>query len=333
VTVTLAELGEAELLRRLARFAPPGQLSDDTSALAFDTRPLLVNTDVLVDDIHFSDGTTSPADVGWRAVATNLSDLAASGAVAVDGITVALVAPGNTPWSWVDNLYRGISEALNCYGGILLGGDCSAGSQKLISVTALGRQGPLRLHRADACPGDWLVTSGAHGLSRLGLALLQGDPALDDSSALADNLQQQAISQHRRPIPRLDALTSLLESKPGGLPWRAAGTDSSDGLLAAVKALCNSSECGAQLSHDWLPKAEGWPAGDLWDQWCLNGGEDFELVLSLPADWAQRWLEHQPHSRRIGSITANSNEIVWSDSTVPMATGGFDHFSSELNPA
>ena len=333
MTVTLAELGEAELLRRLARFAPPGQLSDDTSALAFDTRPLLVNTDVLVDDIHFSDSTTSPADVGWRAVATNLSDLAASGAVAVDGITVALVAPGNTPWSWVDNLYRGISEALNCYGGILLGGDCSAGSQKLISVTALGRQGPLRLHRADACPGDWLVTSGAHGLSRLGLALLQGDPALDDSSALADNLQQQAISQHRRPIPRLDALTSLLESKPGGLPWRAAGTDSSDGLLAAVKALCNSSECGAQLSHDWLPKAEGWPAGDLWDQWCLNGGEDFELVLSLPADWAQRWLEHQPHSRRIGSITANSNEIVWSDSTVPVATGGFDHFSSELNPA
>ena len=333
MTVTLAELGEAELLRRLARFAPPGQLSDDTSALAVDTRPLLVNTDVLVDDIHFSDSTTSPADVGWRAVATNLSDLAASGAVAVDGITVALVAPGNTPWSWVDNLYRGISEALNCYGGILLGGDCSAGSQKLISVTALGRQGPLRLHRADACPGDWLVTSGAHGLSRLGLALLQGDPALDDSSELDDNLQQQAISQHRRPIPRLDALTSLLESKPEGLLWRAAGTDSSDGLLAAVKALCNSSECGAQLSHDWLPKAEGWPAGDLWDQWCLNGGEDFELVLSLPADWAQRWLEHQPHSRRIGSITANSNEIVWSDSTVPVATGGFDHFSSELNPA
>ena len=74
MTVTLAELGEAELLRRLARFAPPGQLSDDTSALAFDTRPLLVNTDVLVDDIHFSDGTTSPADVGWRAVATNISE-------------------------------------------------------------------------------------------------------------------------------------------------------------------------------------------------------------------------------------------------------------------
>ena len=326
MTVTLAELGEAELLRRLARFAPPGQLSDDTSTLNTDSRQLLVNTDVLVDDIHFSDRTTSPEDVGWRDVATNLSDLAASGAVAVEGITVALVAPGNTPWSWVEDLYRGISEALNCYGGILLGGDCSAGRQKLISVTALGRLGPLRLHRGDACPGDWLVTSGAHGLSRLGLALLQGDPPVDGTSALTEALQHQAISQHRRPRPRLDALTTLLENKPEDMPWRAAGTDSSDGLLAAVQALCNSSECGAQLTHDWLPRAEGWPAGELWDQWCLNGGEAFELVLALPASWAQRWLDHQSESRRIGWITAKSHEILWSDTRLPVAAEGFDHF-------
>ncbi|WP_114990513.1 thiamine-phosphate kinase [Synechococcus sp. UW179A] len=333
MTVTLAKLGEEELLRRLACFAPPGQMADDTATLAPDPRQLLVNTDVLVEDIHFSERTTSPADVGWRAVATNLSDLAASGAVAVEGITVALVAPGNTPWNWVEDLYCGISEALNCYGGILLGGDCSAGSQRLISITALGRLGPLHLHRANACPGDWLVTSGAHGLSRLGLALLQGDPTLDSNFVLADGLQHQAISQHRRPRPRLDALTTLLEHKPEDLPWRAAGTDSSDGLLAAVKAVCNSSQCGAQLTYDWLPRAEGWPAGELWDQWCLNGGEDFELVLSLPAVWAQRWLEHQPNSRRIGSITAQINEIVWTDSRVPVASDGFDHFSSGLQNA
>ena len=331
--VTLAELGEAELLRRIACFAPPGQLADDTSGLAADPRQLLVNTDVLVDGIHFSDGTTSPADVGWRAVATNISDLAASGAVEVDGITVALVAPGYTSWHWVEDLYRGISEALSCYGGILLGGDCSAGKQRLISITALGRLGPLRLHRADACPGDWLVTSGAHGLSRLGLALLQGDPALNENSGLADKLQQRAISQHQRPRPRLDALKTLLENKPEDLPWRAAGTDSSDGLLAAVKALCNSSRCGAQLTHDWLPRPEGWPSGDLWDQWCLNGGEDFELVLSLPSDWAQHWLEHQPGSRRIGCITAESDEIVWSDTRLAVTAAGFDHFGVALNDA
>ena len=247
-----------------------------------------------------------------------------------DGITVALVAPGSTPWNWVEDLYSGISEALNCYGGILLGGDCSSGRQRLISVTALGRLGPLRLHRAHAYPGDWLVTSGAHGLSRLGLALLQGDPILDGNSALTDALQHQAISHHRRPSPRLDALATLLQNKPEHLPWRAAGTDSSDGLLAAVQALCNSSQCGAQLNPDWLPRAEGWPSGDLWDQWCLNGGEDFELVLSLPAVWAQLWLEHQPASRRIGCITSESNQIVWSDTKSPVTASEFDHFSSPL---
>ena len=108
---TLAELTEAELLRRLARFAPPNQLSDDTAALAADARPLLINTDVLVDGIHFSDATTTAMDVGWRAVAANLSDLAASGAVDIDGITVALVAPGHTSWDWVDGVYQGISAA------------------------------------------------------------------------------------------------------------------------------------------------------------------------------------------------------------------------------
>ncbi len=326
MTVTLAELGESELLRRLARFAPPGQLSDDTSTLNADSRQLLVNTDVLVDSVHFSDRTTSPVDVGWRAVAANLSDLAASGAVAVDGITVALVAPGGTHWSWVEDLYRGISEALSCYGGILLGGDCSAGKQRLVSITALGRMGPLRLHRADARPGDWLVTSGAHGLSRLGLALLEGDPELNDFVALTDDLRHRAISRHQRPIPRLDALNTLLAHKPDNLPWRAAGTDSSDGLLTAVQALCSSSLCGAELTREWLPRSRDWPGGDRWDEWCLNGGEDFELVLALPATWAQRWLDHQPDSRQIGWITAKCHEILWSDTQLPVAAGGFDHF-------
>ena len=327
MTVTLADLGEAELLRRLARFAPPGQLSDDTSTLNTDPRQLLVNTDVLVDNVHFSDRTTSGEDVGWRAVATNLSDLAASGAVSVDGITVALVAPGSTQWRWVEDLYRGITEALGCYGGILLGGDCSVGSQRLVSITALGRIGPLRLHRADARPDDWLVTSGAHGLSRLGLALLLGDPELDESDALSEDLRCRAISRHRRPIPRLDALSTLLQQKPDDLPWRAAGTDSSDGLLAAVQALCSSSRCGALLTREWLPRASDWPSGARWDEWCLNGGEDFELVLGLPPTWAQRWLEHLPGSRRIGRVTSK-REILWNDTQMPVSAGGFDHFES-----
>ena len=324
---TLADLGEAELLLRLAGFAPVGQLDDDTACLKTDPRPLLVNTDVFVDGIHFSDSSTSSIDVGWRAVAANLSDLAASGADHVDGITVALVAPGTTPWSWVNGLYEGIAAALEQHGGVLLGGDCSTGSQRLISITALGRLGPLRLHRNAARPGDVLVTSGPHGLSRLGLALLQNDRHLPDGD-LPETLKAAAVAQHRRPIPRFDALKALVNCKPAQLPWRAGGTDSSDGLLAAVRGLCSSSGCGAELDHPRLPRPWQWPQGEHWDRWCLTGGEDFELVLSLPEDWAEAWLNAVPGSQRFGRITATPDSLIWSGDHAAIDLSGFDHYGS-----
>lgn len=326
MSISLAELGEAELLRRLAHFAPPGQLSDDTAALPPDQRPLLVNTDVLVENIHFSDATTSAGDVGWRAVAANLSDLAASGAVGIDGITVALVAPGTTPWNWVEGVYEGIGEALQRFGGVLLGGDCSGGEQRLLSITALGRLGPLRLHRNGARPNDMLVTSGPHGLSRLGLALLQNDQRLN-GVALKQQLRDAAIQAHQRPMPRLDAFQRLLESRPEGLPWRAGGTDSSDGLMAALQGLCTSSRCGANLDRCALPVAQHWPSGDLWTRWCLAGGEDFELVISLPSSWAERWLQCMPEGRCIGTITEEPGMIRWSDNGEPVDAEGFSHYS------
>ena len=324
---TLAELGEADLLHRLARFAPPGQLEDDTACLSSDPRPILVNTDVLVDGVHFSDATTSAEDVGWRAVAANLSDLAASGAIAVDGITVALVAPGHTRWSWVEGVYDGISAALEQHGGTLLGGDCSSGSHRLLSITALGRLGPLRLLRNAAQPGDVLISSGPHGLSRMGLALLQKDPLLQ-TTRLSAALQELAISQHQRPRPRLDALTQLLACKPAELPWRAGGTDSSDGLLTAVRGLCSSSGTGAQLDRSQLPRPQEWPPGDLWDRWCLAGGEDFELVLSLPPVWADALEQTLPSCRRFGRMTDQTGSIVWGDDNKPILDAGFDHFAS-----
>ena len=324
---SLAELGEAELLRRLARFAPPGQLDDDTACLAPDSRALIVNTDVLVDGIHFSDGTTGPDDAGWRAVAANLSDLAASGATSVEGITVGLVAPGDTPWHWVEGVYNGIHAALQQFGGDLLGGDCSSGSERVLAITALGRLGPLRLLRHGAEPGDLLMTSGPHGLSRLGLALLR-DEVDPSSSDLSAELQRQAIERHRQPVPRFDALNELLRCKPADLPWRAGGTDSSDGLLAAVQGLCQASGCGAVLRRSQLPRPSGWPQGERWDDWCLAGGEDFELVLTLPQAWADAWQQLLPGSRCLGQMTADKDQILWDDATPMTVHGGFDHYQS-----
>ena len=131
---TLRSLGESELIRRLAQFAPARQLDDDTADLPASSQRQVINTDLLVEGVHFSDATTSAEDVGWRAAAVNLSDLAASGADSVVGLTVGLVAPGETAWTWVDGVYRGLQTALDRYGGVLLGGDCSSGQQRMLAV-------------------------------------------------------------------------------------------------------------------------------------------------------------------------------------------------------
>jgi thiamine-monophosphate kinase len=329
MTECLRDLGEAELIRRLSRFAPPGQFDDDTAAVQGGNDTLLINTDLLVEGVHFSDTTTSPQDVGWRAAAANLSDLAASGVTEPVGLTVGLVAPAHTPWRWVEGVYEGLSAALRRHGGFLLGGDCTGGQQRMLAITALGHCGPLRLHRNQAQAGDWLVVSGPHGLSRLGLALLRGEVDLRHHS-VDRHLHAAAILQHQRPQPRFAALRDLLACKPLDLPWRAAGTDSSDGLLRSVQDLCHSSGCSAELDPTTLPLAPGWPQELNRESWCLNGGEDFELVLSLPPEWAKPWIAQAPGRQRIGRITTNANAGVhWSDGRGSVSAGGeFQHFQA-----
>ena len=326
VTDTLQSLGEAELIRRLAHFAPAGQLEDDTATLPATPSAQLINTDVLVDGVHFSDATTRPEDVGWRAAAMNLSDLAASGAESVVGITIGLVAPGETPWSWVEGVYQGLSAALDRFGGVVLGGDCSGGQQRMLAVTAIGHLGPLRLLRSAAQPGDKVVVSGTHGLSRLGLALLQKDPAIEALN-LAPELVQTALHCHQRPTPRLDALHQLIHCKPDGLPWRAGGTDSSDGLLQALKQLSQASTCQILLDPNALPVHALWPRGALRQEWCLNGGEDFELVLSLPDSWAKAWIRKVPESRCIGNVIGGKASVRWQNGSEVRGAHGFEHFT------
>jgi len=335
----LSDLGEWELLRRLAAFAPPGQFDDDAAVLQETSgRQLVVNTDVLVEGLHFSDATMGPEDLGWRAAAANLSDLAAMGCRSVVGITVGLVTPASTPWPWVEAVYTGMSAALARYGGTLLGGDCSGGSQRLLAITALGHLGRGAIRRRDGRPGDWLLSSGLHGLSRLGLALLLEELPLDLRSSLSPELQQRAIAAHRRPPPRFDAVAALEASQPPGLPWRVGGTDSSDGLVAAVAGIARASGCAALLERNQLPLDPAMARLPQGEHWCLAGGEDFELVLALEPSWADILLSQLPGMRRIGVLEAApsqaSGRVRWLDSDEPLPdnSGGFCHFNQKAAP-
>jgi thiamine-monophosphate kinase len=320
----ISDLGEAGLLQRLFPFCMAGTVGDDGAVLAMPpTESLVVTTDVLVDGVHFSDRTTSPADVGWRAAAANLSDLAAMGARPL-GITVGLSLPPTTEVAWVEALYGGLKACTDRFQTGIVGGDVCRSPVITVAITALGSVDPQRaIRRATAQPEGAILITGHHGLARAGLELLL-HPELGQELSAAD--RQVLIAVHQRPIPRLDILPFLTKLKPAWI----AGMDSSDGLLDAIIQICGSSGVGAEIDRTLIPIAPLLAAlcPDPWD-WVMTGGEDFELVLVLPIDCAQRLVQAFPGAAIIGRTTATPE--LWlidgkERSALDQGKQGFQHF-------
>jgi len=327
VTIEIKDLGEIELLNRLKRFMKCGQIDDDIAEINATKKSLLINTDLLVDKIHFSEEISCPKDIGWKCITTNISDLICSGSENIMSFTVGLVLPSNTAWKWVENLYEGMSEAMQEFGGEIIGGDCSSGETKMIAITAIGEMSQPRLHRGNALPGDYIVSTGFHGLSRLGLALLTSEK-LPSAVEISSKLANKAINAHRRPYPALEALKALKGCKPESIGLRAAGTDSSDGLIESIKGICQSSNCQAVLSKTSILRDPDWPADSTWDEWMLNGGEDYELILTLPKEWAEALSKKLKSAQIIGFIKEGKPNISW-DNSKPInlrKSGLFQHF-------
>jgi thiamine-monophosphate kinase len=332
------DLGEHGLLERLQRFCPAEIVGDDGAvlAIAFE-QSVVVTTDVLVDGVHFSDRTTSPFDVGWRAVAANLSDLAAMGAKPI-GITVGLSLPGTKPVSWVESVYQGMSACLETYQTPIVGGDICRSTVVSLAITALGEVAPQRaICRHQARPGDAILVTGLHGLSRGGLELLL-NPERADSLTAAE--RECLIEAHQRPRPRLDVLPYLREIPESiaigeAMPLAIAGMDSSDGLADAIKQICQRSGVGAVIERSSIQVFAGLTklAGNqtAWS-WVLNGGEDFELILCLPQSYALKLVQMLDNNAAIiGTITANTNiEIIDSanlaEPEILARDEGFQHF-------
>ena len=183
------------------------------------------------------------------------------------------------------------------------------------------------IRRGDGRPGDWLVSSGPHGLSRLGLALLQA-PEAPRATRLNPALRERAIQAHRRPRARLDAVRALIASRPAPSPWRVGGCDSSDGLAAAAACIAAASGCAARLERSALPLDPAMADLEEAEAWCLGGGEDFELVLALEPPWAMALVAALPGATRIGSLVAGTaGALGWADgSPWPEASDGWRHF-------
>ncbi len=199
---TVGGAGEAAVLARLLPHLPAGPAAllgpgDDAAVVAAPDRRVVATTDLLVQGRDFRTDWSSGADVGAKAAAQNLADLAAMGAVPT-GLLLTLGAPPGTPLAWLEDLAAGLGRACARWGTGVVGGDLSASAEILVSVTALGDlQGREPVLRSGARPGDVLALAGALGRSAAGLALL-----LAGGPALAERVAPALLAAHRRPTRR-----------------------------------------------------------------------------------------------------------------------------------
>lgn len=257
----------------------PLGIGDDASIVDLGSGQVLaVSCDLLVEDIHFELDTTPASDLGFKALAVNLSDLAAMGAEPLLAwLMVAL--PENTSQRFLEDFNRGLVECARRYRVVLAGGDTSASPRGLtvgLTVAGRGREGRL-VTRSGGRVGDVVVLGKPIGAAAAGLALVQGRISLNEAQARA---ARQALL---RPRPQVELGRLLAEQ---GLA--RAMIDVSDGVVQDLGHVCRASGCGAIIDVEQLPLAT--PVADCARQlgcdpveFALSGGEDYSLLFCLAA--------------------------------------------------
>jgi thiamine-monophosphate kinase len=336
--VKVTEIGEFGLIRR---FSPPfmaplavGELGigDDCAVLPqADGTVLLVTTDMLVEDIHFLRRAIPPADLGWKALAVNLSDIAAMGG-SPHAAFLSLALPRDVEVAWIDAFFAGLKELADESGTELLGGDTTRSPERVVvNIAVLGNARPDRVKlRSGARPGDAVCVTGFLGDSGGGLELvLAGSAAADDDEA-------SLLRAHNRPRPQL-AEGAWLAARPEV----RAMMDVSDGIDSDLRRIGERSGCGARVDLGRLPVSaalarvgarRGWDV----DRLAAAAGEDYCLLLTAdPAGVAALAGDFATAFGRplavIGTITGEPEAVRYERAgrKATLRGHGFDHFAAD----
>ncbi len=281
---------------------------DDAAVYRFGNEFLVATTDTMVEGVHFLPGADAHA-LGWKALAVNLSDIAAMGGWPSFSL-VTLALPPDADLDYIETMYEGLRDMATISAAPIIGGDTVRAPQLSITVTVVGQAvqdagKPLLLRRDAAKPGDVIAVTGTLGESAAGFRQLR-DGEIDGEFVVA----------HQRPQPRL---------AEGALAISAGvrcGIDVSDGLLADIGHICERSGVGAGIKADAVPLSpalrKAYP--DALHLAC-TGGEDYELVLVGPKKVLEtiredahltfigEIVEHRDHRAKL--FAANGREIVF----------------------
>lgn len=269
----LSDLGEFGLIARLRELvgdAPEGEVwvGDDAAVLRAPAGTILFTADLLVEGVHFDLSLTGPEDLGYKAIAVNISDVAAMGGTPRRAL-VSLGIRGGIELEWVEALYTGMRQCSDAFDMAVAGGDLSRSDCLVVSVALIGNPAGRRvIERRGATPGDVIAVTGILGAAAAGYRLLR--------AGVRDRPDLERA--HLRPIPRVAEVEALRRHLP------TAMIDVSDGLAADLGHICEESGVGAVVDAARIPVADvsglGLDREPL--ELALYGGEDYELCFTIP---------------------------------------------------
>lgn len=287
----------------------------------------VVTTDALVDGVHFLSAAMDARAIGHRAMAANLSDIAAMGARPVLATVVLGVAEA-TSREWILEVYRGMHALAAEHGARIVGGDIVRSPVATLALTVVGEVSRTRLKRRDGGrANDVLAVTGPLGASRAGLELTLRPRTVDE------RVRAAALAAFATPLPRVREGRWLATSS-----HVHALMDCSDGLSTDVARLARASGCGAELADVPVAGAAAVVARAANDDpraYALDGGEDFELIVAVaPRAWRHLARTYETHFRRpllaIGRLTAEPGlRVVDADETRDLVPAGWDHLRTE----
>jgi thiamine-monophosphate kinase len=284
----------------------------------------IVCADTMVEGVHFLKDVSSPMDIGYKAVAVNISDVAAMGGIPKYYL-VTIAVPRNWSEAELVEIYAGMDEIASLYNMDLIGGDTVSTSDKLvITVTVIGevQQDKQRL-RKDARPGDAVFVTGTVGDSAAGLQILLGNLSVDE-----DNDSVFLVNRHKRPMPQVKAAQLMSSAE------RISLNDISDGLASELNELSEASCVKMIIEKDRVPLSDSLRSLNFeqHDEWILYGGEDFELVGTVPPsafDLLQKKCTEEGISlTKIGHVEVGPSEVllIHNGKQTKLKKSGFNHF-------
>lgn len=321
----LAHVGEFGLITRLLARLGAGDgvvvgPGDDCAVL---DGGLLATADLLLEGRHFDLALSSPRDVGYKALAVNVSDIAAMGGRPRFAL-VSLGAPAATRIDVLESIYDGLAEASKEFAVVIVGGDTVASDALVISVAAIGdADGVDPVRRDGARPGDALCVTGSLGGAAAGLMLLRAAPTDPAARGLLERFPDLARA-HQRGRARVG------EGRAAARAGAHAMIDISDGLAQDVDHVCAASAVGCVIDADLVPLADGVRETAAWlgqdaTSFALRGGDDYELAIAMPVDVSL------PGGVRIGVFDDGRGvRVRGADGVAEPFAGGWDHFRGDV---